>query len=250
MYKIPYRGQTAAPYVKGFCFYTLYGNELVYLPESEMAKHFTKIPGQITRGSPFGEALYSLAATGPTKWIEIGTWNGLGSTQCILDGFAARSKHGAAPAPQLLSLETDPCLYNAAETNLASHPARDTVDFRQGKLMPYSLVAAAGFPTPEYLGKEEQASPHYFMHYEREKALYESTSPVLPPFLPEVAVLDGGEYSGYLDWLHLEKSELQYLCLDDINATKNRRVVSELGPEWTRVSSGNDRMGWAMYKRA
>ena len=69
--------------------------------------------------------------------------------------------------------------------------------------------------------------------------------------MPEVVVLDGGEYSGYLDWLHLPKSDIRYLCLDDTNATKNKKVISELmgGSEWNCISQGSDRNGWAIFKR-
>lgn len=246
MYKVPYTGSGSAPYVKGYCFHSFSDDqrELIYAPEHLVKEHYTKIPGQITRDSPFGSQLYTLAKNGPCMWLEIGTWNGLGSTKCILDGFADRNDD-----PKLASVEIDPVLFNAAAENLASHPARACVEFYQGKLMPYSMTPAAAFPTPTELGAAEQQSPHFFLHYERERALYESAEPFLPPFFPQVAVLDGGEYSGYLDWLHLQKTDLQYLCLDDTHVTKNKKVISELGSEWKCIASGDDRNGWAIYKR-
>ena len=249
MYTIPFNPSVNhAPYVKGHCFHSISndGSSLIYEPDDIVSQRFTKMPGQITRDSPFGQQLYILAKNGPRMWIEIGTWNGLGSTQCILDGFAERLH---PPPPKLASVEIDPVLLNAAAMNLKAHAARSCVEFYDGKLMPYSGIPAATFPTPDELGEKEQRSPHFFIHYDRERNLYGTAEPFLPPFFPEVAVLDGGEYSGYLDWLHLQKSDLQYLCLDDTHVTKNKRVISELGPEWTCMVRGDDRNGWAIFKR-
>lgn len=249
MYKIPYTGGGCAPYVKGYCFQSFSDDrsELIYASEDQVKNYYTRIPGQITRDSPFGSQLYTLAKTGLTMWLEIGTWNGLGSTKCILDGFADRAD---GESPKLASVEIDPVLFNAAAENLTSHPARRCVEFYQGKLMPYSMTPAAVFPTPAELGAAEQQSPHFFIHYDRERALYQDAEPFLPPFFPQVAVLDGGEYSGYLDWLHLQKTDLQYLCLDDTHVTKNKKVISELGSgDWTCIASGSDRNGWAIYRR-
>lgn len=249
MYKIPYNNTGYAPYVKGYCFQSWSDDrtELIYASEEQTKEYYTKIPGQINRDSLFGAELYKLAKTGPHMWMEIGTWNGLGSTKCILDGFADRTDTDVAP--KLASVEIDPVLFNAAAENLKSHPARHCVEFYQGKLMPYSMTPAATFPTPAELGTAEQQNLHYFIHYDRERALYENAEPFLPPFFPQVALLDGGEYSGYLDWLHLQKSDLQYLCLDDTHVTKNKKVISELGSEWECMVSGNDRNGWAIYRR-
>lgn len=245
MFRLPYTGQRYAPYVRGYCFRAIEGNELVYWSENQYTELYKTMPGQITRTSPFGIHLYELARSGPKHWVEIGTWNGLGTTKCILDGFAERLHE----SPKLASVEIDPVLFDAAAHNLMHHPARSCVDFYQGKLMPSSMIQAKPFPTPDDLGEQEQQNAHFFIHYDRERALYETTIPFCPPFSPEVAVLDGGEYSGYLDWLHLDKSNLKYLCLDDTNVTKNRKVISELGSEWKCIASGNDRCGWAIYVR-
>jgi hypothetical protein len=249
MISIANTNQPYAPYMKDYCFaqYDDRGN-LVYAPESEFTKLYASMPGQIHRDTPFGKELYSLAAnSGLNYWVEVGTWNGLGTTTCILDGF--RDRADKSMIPHLASIELDPVLFNAAEANLKSHPMIRNVVFMKGKLMPYSMKPCSTFPTPAELGDTECKLPHFYMHYDRERVLYENANPVLLPFFPEVAVLDGGEYSGYMDWLHLEKSGLKYLCLDDTNVTKNRRVISELGSEWKCIASGNDKSGWAIYKR-
>ncbi len=249
MISIPFQEQvnTFAPYVKGYCFHNISEDRksLQFFPEKVFTEHFTKVPGQITRETPFGKELFALAKTGPSLWLEIGTWNGLGTTKCILDGFAERKDINQKP--QLASIEIDPILFQAAAQNLQHHPVISCVKFFEGKLFSSKKTT---FPTPEQLGEQEQTTPHFFIHYDRERNLYAEATPVVPPFAPQVAVLDGGEYSGYLDWIHLDKSELQILCLDDTNTTKNKKVIQELGEEWTCCVKGDDRNGWAIYKRS
>lgn len=242
MLRFPVNGADRAPYVPNHMFYTIENSEFVFVPEAAFVDVFKSQQGQICRGSPFGEEIYKLAKSGPTQWLEIGTWNGLGSTKCILDGFASRKDD-----PKLISLEIDPVLFNVAEQNLLFHEARNKVTFYQGALKSTKTIA---YPNESDLTADDKNCQHFFIHYEREKALYQSTTPIYPEFAPEVAVLDGGEYSGYLDWLHLDKSNLKYLCLDDTNTNKNRSVIKELEPEqWKLVKEGLDRNGWAIYEK-
>lgn len=239
MIRVPANGLSRAPYVPDYVFHSIQETDLIYAPHSVFIDIYKKQQGQICRGSPFGEELYKLSKNGPRTWLEIGTWNGLGTTQCILDGFLERKDD-----PQLISLELDPVLFNAAEQNLASHPARHRVHFRQGCLKSRTIIP---YPDESTISNEDKNCPHFFIHYEREKALYSMASPVYPEFAPEVAVLDGGEYSGGLDWIHLDKSNLKYLCLDDTNTHKNREVIAHLDSNWKLLSSGNDRNGWAIF---
>jgi hypothetical protein len=70
--------------------------------------------------------------------------------------------------------------------------------------------------------------------------------------LPEVAILDGGEYSGYLDWINLPKQNLQYVILDDINCLKNKRVFEELSSssDWTPFKvNTKERNGFAIFRK-
>lgn len=240
MIRIPAFGRDRAPYIPNHVFHSQDNGDLVFAPDSMFVDFYKQQQGQICRGSPFGEEIYKLSASGPRLWLEIGTWNGLGTTKCILDGFRDRNDD-----PRLISIELDHVLFNAAEQNLHAHPVRRYVDFRQGCLKSRDTIP---FPDESTLSSDDRNCPHFFIHYEREKALYESASSVCPDFAPEVAVLDGGEYSGILDWFYLDKSNLQYLCLDDTHTFKNREVIKKLDPKWRLLTSGNDRNGWAIYK--
>ncbi len=64
-----------------------------YFSEAFLEPIFREIPGQhATTG--LGQAIFELASQndGPTKWLEVGTWNGNGTTLCVLTGLMKREK--------------------------------------------------------------------------------------------------------------------------------------------------------------
>jgi len=76
------------------------------------------ILGQINRGSKLGEYIFELAKNSEVKTIvDIGTWNGMGSTKCILDGVL-NSKF----TKEVISLECNKLRYEEAKINLGFLP--------------------------------------------------------------------------------------------------------------------------------
>jgi hypothetical protein len=95
---------------------------------------------------------------------------------------------------------------------------------------------------------------HYRINYETDMVLCNEAlaNPIELPFEPEAAVLDGGEYTGYVDWHYLPKHKLKCVFLDDTNVLKNEKVRKELleSPEWTLLDeSTTDRNGWSVFVR-
>lgn len=240
------RNSLEAPYIANHLVVSATKDEFTFEPEETARARFLAMPGQIQRSCALGQALYRLARTkgSPRLWLEVGTWNGLGSTACILDGFAERLSED----PRLLSYEIDPVMVGAAQQNLATHSAIRNVDFIQNKLVSGLPVH---FPEPEELPNDEVTCAHFLLHYRRERALYEAACGYLPVFSPQVALLDGGEYSGRFDWLHLDKTDLEWVFLDDTHTLKHSRICKELNadPSWTLVESGKDRNGWAVFQK-
>jgi hypothetical protein len=90
------------------------------------------------------------------------------------------------------------------------------------------------------------------LYYDYEKTFWKKAPCFEYPELPEVAILDGGEYSGYLDWVNLPKDALQMVILDDINCMKNKRVLEEISemPEWNCIVKDiEDRNGYAIFRK-
>jgi hypothetical protein len=205
--------------------------------------------GQINRGSRFGEIIYSLAKDPQFHtFLEIGTWNGQGSTRCFIDGLLERDDEYV-----FISLENDRKLQGAA-----TQYWKDKIDDRIQLL--YGTVVR-----PEEIMKEEEvrAHPlfvtqtvkdHYHLYYRSDVENSRSAPLVLEriPSQIDVLLLDGGEFSGYAEWSKLRDRKLRVVLLDDINTMKNDIVFGELRQDsrWNLVlQERGDRNGFALFAR-
>ncbi len=244
-------GTKSLPYIEKHTFYKMLSkNEAVYLNDEDFQrkKLYDNIPGQITQGTPFGGRLFEIAKLPHIKnWIEIGAWNGLGTTQCILNGF----KESGVKDQHLLSYELDPIMHNVPARNLASHPCINQVTFIHDKLIgKFSSMGLEMFPTESEISDAEKGI-HFFMHYQKEKYLFTNSTGIKPHFLPQAVLLDGGEYSGYNDWLQLDKDNLEYICIDDAFVQKSRKIVGEIERDgkFRKIYSGSDKNGWVIFQK-
>jgi len=193
-----------------------------------------------------GQLLYNCAKqSGLTKWLEIGTWNGNGTTLCILDGF----RDGNCSSARLFSYESNKFLCRCAELNLAQHAARQQLQILHGR-----LSVGKTFPKLSTFSSEIRASEHFFKYYDEERFTFNAAAVIPCPFAPEVLVLDGGEYGSTLDWESISKEKLQILFLDDILSYKNKELYANLlkDPSWNLVDSDTTGRvnGWACFTRA
>lgn len=215
--------------------------------EEPYIDYFCNVPGQ-HEASDFGNHIYSLLKEkdGPKRWVEIGTWNGKGTTQCLLRGLSQREiKDGV----QIVSYEADPFFYTTAKKNLERNEFYTKSFFLYHGRLPCDRSFIDETEIPD---SDKYESSHYHLYFEREKQIYSSAKQIQPPFSPDVVILDGGEYAGYFDWLSIDKSSLRYVFLDDINVFKNRTVNKELeeSSDWVLVAGNkHDGNGWAIFKR-
>jgi hypothetical protein len=231
------------PYIEGLSPFNILENNAMYLTADVFQKDIGALSGQIQRGTPFGDLIYFFASdpTGPSKWLEVGAWNGKGSTQCILDGF-----HAAQSDKHCISLEAHPLMFPVAQENLKTHPASSQLTLLNEVL---SFPNAGEHFMPRC---ENSADLHYKLYYETEYVIWKSGKVVNLPYQPDAVVLDGGEYSGYIDWLALPKDNLQFVFLDDVACVKNKRVRQELlhDAKWTLLEENlKDRNGWSVFMR-
>lgn len=230
------------PYKEGFRPTISPEDKLIYTPLEKYKDTFSEYPGQININTKLGSFLYRIASDErePRIWFEIGAWNGLGTTSCVLDGFQERGTGDC----KLYSLEADPVFYEIAQKNLENHPMRSSLQ------LSYAKSGDGLFLLPEEIHDKEKENRHFELYYDYERTFWEMAPSFKYPELPEVAILDGGEYSGYIDWINLPKDALQWIILDDINCMKNKRVFEEISkmPEWTcKYTDKKDRNGYAIF---
>jgi hypothetical protein len=208
------------------------------------------MPAEITLHDEFGQAIRSvICAAGYESVLEIGSFDGLGSTQVFIEAL------GHAQSPRMICLETDEERFAALVKNVAH--ASWVVPLRQPSI-------SLGSFTPEEFERDVWESPHNHLRYPHEavRGWWEETlgcyHESVPGFLEvsiekfDVVLVDGDEFSGYDDY-RLAKDRCRCLMLDDVHhAYKCARAHHELkhSPEWRLVwESDRVRNGAAIWVR-
>lgn len=195
--------------------------------------------GQIQLTQPFGEYIARVAAdTRFQRYLEIGTWNGRGSTCCFYEGFTRRTD-----APTLQSYEIHAERAKEAQELWADVPAIRVIRGRvlQDNQCPVYREVLKSFP-------EVVES----WHVEDVRNFW--ACPYVPIENPEVVLLDGAEYLTQFEFDRVFKDcpSVRMYLLDDTCAAKTARINRYLldHSEWTRVAySDTERNGWAVFER-
>jgi len=205
--------------------------------------------GQIHLNTEFGDYLCTLAADQQYKtFLEVGTWMGNGTTRCLIEGFLKREHQQDV---HFYSIESNLNFYLQAFQRWLpwGYPF---VHLCYGKLHEKGLMSAEEIEKHEYFG---WVVTHYKMWYEQDCKDYAAAPYLHPNRLPkeiDVVVLDGGEFSGYADWLAVKEKNPKIVCLDDTIVMKNERVYKELMNDsaWVLIAGNqHDRHGWAAFQR-
>jgi len=157
--------------------------------------------GMINRGSSVGEFIFETVKRKDIKTIvEIGTYNGLGTTKCIYDGIIASGKKDYL----VISLECNLSMHNQAKGNLTP-PLRN-----------FNLVYGTITDLDEILPQmQAERAARGQLPWLDEELHHLKNVPNVMHMMPEVIdflILDGGEYSSAKDWdkLH-ERSRIIHL---------------------------------------
>lgn len=196
--------------------------------------------GQINRGSNLGELIFNLTKRDDVKNIvEVGTWNGMGSTKCILDGLT-NDKH-------LWSIELYPDMFEMARTNLKEH-LTSNVTLLNGRIIEYDEVF--WFDHSEI---DLSIDGHARLWYEKDLQLLKESVNVLDklPTTIDLLVLDGGEYTTYPEYIKL-KDRSKVIVIDDTNILKCKRIRLELMNDnnFIMISDNqDDRNGYSVFEK-
>lgn len=169
--------------------------------------------GQIRLGSPFGDWLYNRCVKDPSvkTVVEIGTWRGLGSTECFIRGLEDSGKSDVV----FYSLEANQQMYETAcsawKTNLPAW----------AKLVHGRVIE------PEEMDRVNlgEGHPDESLWFKQDEDAFLSCPNVINqlPDKIDFLFLDGGEFSTYPEFLKLNPRST-IVGMDDTTSRKCRRI--------------------------
>lgn len=199
--------------------------------------------GQITLESPFGRVLTELAREAKLI-VEVGCWNGMGSTQCLLAGMDASN----VTMPFLLTVEADQGLYKQAKQNLSGLGLPGSLTNKNGRLV-HGVFHREILPYSHPINSIQHRET-----YEHEAAMI-ATAPLIHCTVSiDLLVLDGGEFTSEGDFKMLN-DQARVIALDDTNpAVTVKNVRNRLyllnNPDWDVLHDNpEDRHGWFVARR-
>lgn len=166
-----------------------------------------------------------------SRYLEIGSWNGRGSTICFAKGFSQRN----LGVIEFHSLEINKDRVEESQSFWKTIPHIQIV---HGRILP-ELPDITHVHT-DVVKEWQLDDEHHF-----ESAPFVDAS----DYNAEVVLLDGSEYLTYFEY-KLLKDTTKVFLLDDTNVVKCRKIFEELlaDPNWKLIDSGNDRNGWAVFQ--
>jgi len=205
--------------------------------------------GEITKNDYFGKTIIETVKEYNLKNIlEIGSWDGTGSTQCFIEGMQSLKD------PQLTCIEVKKDRYDDLVRNVSPYP--------WVKCYNESTISLKSFVHSSF--EEVWNSRYNHIQSEREvvQTWYnedvESIKDVSAGFLEkddkfyDGILIDGSEFFGYSEFL-LVKDRCNVLFLDDYySAFKTRQVAEELNKDenWLAIAGNrHTRNGFAVFKR-
>lgn len=175
--------------------------------------------GQINRGSKLGDIIYKMCNQDDIKTIvEIGTWNGMGSTKCIYDSIIENNKKDYL----VYSLESNQAFHNLAINNL---PPLVNFNLVLGKILEACDTINPDLYNDIFFQECSRDLQKSWLiedidNYNKVKNVID-----IIPKVVDLLILDGGEFSSLAEFNKL-KDRTTYFILDDINTIKNFEIAN------------------------
>jgi hypothetical protein len=203
--------------------------------KNNYANHVAQHKGQISDDA-FARDIQQYAAKSEYKsFLEIGTWNGLGSTKAFVDGFKDR---------------TDDFIFYSLECNKDKWADASKLYAGNPKLQLLNEVLWNEEPRDFYTIFPQCLTNSMYKHWNEVDLINMKKCNVFlnRPNLPEVfdvVLLDGGEFTTYYEF-QLLKKRCKILMLDDIAVDKCKKIVAEIeaDPQWHILKRSNVRNGY------
>jgi hypothetical protein len=196
--------------------------------------------GQVNPDSAFGNSIIEIASESDyTSFLDVGTWNGQGTTQCLYDAVGKRE------GVHIYSVESNAAMYEKAVAFWA--PCPPSLHLLYGTLSKGGLTEAEIRAHPLF----NDVKVHFNLHYEQDCKDLEAAPIVELVARIDMVILGGGEFCGAADFKRAALLNPKVIALDDIRVMKNRENYERLlaDSEWELVARGKDRNGWAIFRR-
>jgi hypothetical protein len=201
--------------------------------------------GQITMYTESGQEIYKILREDNSikRIVEIGTWNGRGSTICILYGIQGKD------------IES----FQSIECNKEKHLA--ALDFLEAQIEDNTQLLWGSIIDTEYVGSEAyRANFPDLAKSERLRGWFDidlkncEAAPRILKDIPEqidFLLLDGGEYTTLNEFEILFPRCTGYIALDDTLMDKCKEVRRRLTEsfEWSEIIKLECRNGFSVFKR-
>tara|TARA_B110000208_G_C11783516_1_gene434734 strand:+ start:136 stop:1566 length:1431 start_codon:yes stop_codon:yes gene_type:complete len=193
--------------------------------------------GQINMNSQFGKEIYSIASLPDVRnIIETGTWNGQGSTICLMNGIINKENS------KLFSVEACSLQFEKAKIFWATKNTNNKLFLLNGTLhknIPDFQDNSKYFVRQWYDGEKENMDKADLLNLEHIDNV-------------DFILIDGGEYQGQGDFGVLIKKNPKYIALDDDRLYKCMDIKKQLlnNTNWKLYKeNNNDRHGWSIFIR-
>ena len=198
--------------------------------------------GQINLNSKAGDLIYQTVLSNNIENIlEIGTWNGMGSTQCVIQALKDRGKKA-----NFLSIELYPEMYDQALENLKN-------DLDYVKLLNGSIISEEELDWFDHSAINFNNDLHAKLYYHKDVQYLKSSKNLYNEVQSSIdfLILDGGEYSTYPEWQKL-KDRVLFVFLDDTNILKCSKIRREIieSKDFEIIQDDlRDRNGYSLFKK-
>ena len=186
--------------------------------------------GQIDSKSDIGRWIYFLSSLGSTSVIiEIGTWNGKGSSNLIARGVVKSKNINKT----VIGLEINKNLVTKAQKNLKK--------YQFFKVLHGSVVNISEVDRDDLTDDEINWLLDDLINIEK--------VPVILDQLPSeinLLLLDGGEFTTYAEYKNLKSRINGYVILDDTESRKCRRILLEAKKDKLVIFESHERNGTAV----
>lgn len=197
--------------------------------------------GQINIDQDFGKIIYDLASNAENKtFVDIGTWNGLGSTRCFIEGMKSNIES------VLYTIENNSEKYEHAKSMWASSIKEFSlnVNFLNGSLIKNDDIDRWLDENKIELDETQQ----YWLTIDKANS---TKNLIIDCDYIDILLIDGSDYSGYLE-LILLKDISKYILLDDVKSLKNEMSRKYLldSNDFELISEDlHSRNGYSVFKK-